>query len=221
MDQGIAQFFKAMLQMGLLLVNVVVSLIAQLLIRGNNGSRSQAKPLVTQESERMAGCRDVVVQFARVYGHIARECMSREELEAKIDNGIAPQDLANELYERIDAMPGVVLGVNTMNPNIEIKLPASLRDRHCYIIGKSGSGKTNLIRNMLMQDLTADNGIGIIAPEQELLTEEIMPYIPDDRLDDVVYFNPADTVSPIPFNPLYLADGEDIDLKVDDNGSIR
>ena len=168
----------------------------------------------------MAGCRDVVVQFARVYGHIARECMSREELEAKIDNGIAPQDLADELYKRIDAMPGVVLGVNTMNPNIEIKLPASLRDRHCYIIGKSGSGKTNLIRNMLMQDLTADNGIGIIAPEQELLTEEIMPYIPEERIDDVVYFNPADTVSPIPFNPLYLADGEDIDLKVDDNLTI-
>jgi hypothetical protein len=48
---------------------------------------------------------------------------------------------------------------------------------------------------MLMQDLTEGNGIGIIAPEQELLTEEIMPYIPDDRLDDVVYFNPADTVS--------------------------
>ena len=71
-----------------------------------------------------------------------------------------------------------------------------------------------------MQDLTEGNGIGIIAPEQELLTEEIMPYIPDDRLDDVVYFNPADTVSPIPFNPLYLADGEDIDLKVDDNLTI-
>jgi len=221
MDQGIAQVFKAMLQMGLLLVNIVVSLIARLLVSTGNTTRPPAKPSVTQESERMAGCRDVVVQFARVYGHIARECMSREELEAKIDNGIAPQELADELYKRIAAMPGVVLGVNTMNPDIEIKLPATQRARHCYIIGKSGYGKTNLIRVMLMSDLVEDNGIGIIAPEQELLTEEIMPYIPDERIDDVVYFNPADTVSPIPFNPLYLADGEDIDLKVDDNGSIR
>ena len=47
-----------------------------------------------------------------------------------------------------------------------------------------------------------------------------MPYIPENRIDDVVYFNPADTTSPIPFNPLYLADGEDIDLKVDDNLTI-
>jgi hypothetical protein len=220
MDQAIAQVFKAMFQLGMLLVNIVASLIMHLSIKSSNAGSPQPKPSVTQESERMAGCRDVVVQFARAYGHIARECMSREELEAKIDSGIAPQELAQELINRINAFPGVVLGVNTMNPDIEIKIPASQRDRHCYIIGKSGYGKTNLIRLMLMQDLTEGNGIGIIAPEQELLTEEIMPYIPDDRLDDVVYFNPADTASPIPFNPLYLADGEDIDLKVDDNLTI-
>jgi hypothetical protein len=89
-----------------------------------------------------------------------------------------------------------------------------------YIIGKSGSGKTNLIRWCVMSDLKHDNGIGVIAPEQELITEEIMPYIPENRIDDVVYFNPSDTTSPIPFNPLYLADGEDIDLKVDDNLTI-
>jgi hypothetical protein len=221
MDQAIAQVFKAMVQTGMIFVNLVLSIIMHLSIRGNNNKgESKPNPSVTQESERMAGCRDVVLQFARVYGHIARDCMSREELEKLIDDGIAPQDLTNELYRRINAFPGIVLGVNTMNPDIQIKLPDTQRTRHCYIIGKSGSGKTNLIRLMLMQDLARDNGIGIIAPEQELLTEEIMPYIPDDRLDDVVYFNPADTVSPIPFNPLYLADGEDIDLKVDDNLTI-
>jgi hypothetical protein len=168
----------------------------------------------------MAGCRDVVMQFAVAYGHIARECMTREELEAKIDSGIAPQDLSQELHGRIAVMPGIVLGVNTINPAIEIKLPVTLRDRHCYIIGKSGSGKTNLIRNMVFQDFAQGGGIGIIAPEQELLTEEIMPYVPENRIDDVVYFNPSDTLSPIPFNPLFLADGEDIDLKVDDNLTI-
>jgi hypothetical protein len=221
MDSAIAQVFKAMLQICMLFVNAVVYVFTCLSISRSNAARAKTPPkTVTQESERMAGCRDVVVQFARVYGHIARECMSREELEEKIDSGIAPQDLSDELYRRIDATAGVVLGVNTLNPAIEIKLPDSLRDRHMYIIGKSGSGKTNLIRWCCMSDLAQGNGIGIIAPEQELITEEIMPYIPDDRLDDVVYFNPSDTVSPIPFNPLYLADGEDIDLKVDDNLTI-
>src|SRR5688572_18037312 len=109
--------------MGALLVNIVVSLLAHLSIRSSNATRPRAKPSAAQESDRMAGCRDVVLQFARVYGHIARDCMSREELEEKIDSGISPQDLAQELRDRIAAFPGVVLGVNTINPAIEIKLP--------------------------------------------------------------------------------------------------
>jgi hypothetical protein len=124
--------------------------LARLLLKmgTTRGSRVKTSKSALSEPARMAACRDVVMHFATAYGHIARECMTREELEAKIDSGIAPQDLSAELHKRITAMPGVVLGVNTINPSIEIKLPAPLRDRHCYIIGRSGSGKTNLIRNM-------------------------------------------------------------------------
>ena len=73
---------------------------------------------------------------------------------------------------------------------------------------------------MMMQDLANGCGVGVLAPEAELLTEEILPYIPEDRMDDVVYINPADTEYPIPFNPLELEEGEDIDLCVDDNVTI-
>ena len=213
---------RVLFNIGAGVATVIPRLLARIFIKMGNGSSRpvQTPKAILTEQERMAGCRDVVMQFAVAYGHIARECMTREELEAKIDSGIAPQALSQELLSRIAAMPGVILGVNTINPTIEIKLPAPLRDRHCYIIGKSGSGKTNLIRNMVFQDLAQGGGIGIIAPEQELITEEIMPYVPESRIDDVVYFNPSDTQSPIPFNPLYLADGEDIDLKVDDNLTI-
>ena len=89
------------------------------------------------------------------------------------------------------------------------------RDRHTYIIGKSGSGKTTLMLNMIYQDLKAGNGLGVIAPEQEMLTEQILPYIPENRIDDVIYFNPADS-NPIPFNPLNLDPDEDADLKADE-----
>ena len=44
-----------------------------------------------------------------------------------------------------------------------------------------------------MDDISHKGGVGVLVPEQELLTEEILPYIPDDRMDDVVYINPADT----------------------------
>jgi len=89
------------------------------------------------------------------------------------------------------------------------------RDRHTYIIGKSGSGKTTLMLNMIYQDLKAGNGLGVIAPEQEMLTEQILPYIPKDRLNDVIYFNPADE-NPVPFNPLNLEPGEDPHLKANE-----
>jgi hypothetical protein len=60
----------------------------------------------------------------------------------------------------------------------------------------------------------------VLAPEQEFLTEEILPYIPVERINDVVYVNPADTEYPIAFNPLHLDAGEDIDFRVDDNLTI-
>jgi hypothetical protein len=63
-------------------------------------------------------------------------------------------------------------------------------------------------------------GVGVIAPEAELLTDEILPYIPQDRMDDVVYFDPADTQYPIPINPLHLDEAGNIDLCVDDNLTI-
>jgi len=95
----------------------------------------------------------------------------------------------------------------------------AMRDRHTYIIGKSGSGKTTLMRHMIYHDLRLGNGLGVIAPEQEMLTEEILPFIPEERLDDVIYFNPGDS-NPVPFNPLNLNEGEDLDLKADETLTI-
>ena len=181
----------------------------------------RSKRSADAEARRMAGCREVVLQYAEALGFIARECISRDELEKLIDDGIDPDDLAKEIQRRIDVKPGVLLG-NMQQPNdrIAVKLPDSLRDRHMYIIGRSGSGKTNLIRIMAMQDILAGNGIGMLAPEQELLTEEILPYIPEERIDDVVYFDPSNATAPIPLNPLYLDEDADIDLCVDDNLTI-
>src|SRR5919202_3688508 len=196
-------------------------------VRSMNGSTAtggkltKAQKSEEAENRRLAGCRQVVLEYAEALGFIARECISRDELEKLIDEGIEPDDLAREIQRRIDAKPGIILGeYHFGNGSVPIKLPFSLRDRHTYIIGRSGSGKTNLIRIMAMQDLLSGSGIGIIAPEQELLTEEILPYIPEERIEDVVYVNPADTKAPIPLNPLYLDADADIDLCVDDNLTI-
>jgi hypothetical protein len=127
-----------------------------------------------------------------------------------------PDVLQGELHQRITKIPGITLGFRPNGDNpFEVKLPFSMRDRHVYIIGRSGAGKTNLIRSMLLQDAYYGRGVGVLAPEAELLTDEILPYIPENRIDDVVYVNPADA-RPVAFNPLQLDEGEDIGEKVED-----
>lgn len=103
---------------------------------------------------------------------------------------------------------------------IPLILPASLRERHVYSVGKSGAGKTTHLRNRILQDIDGGEGVAVIASEQELLTEELLPFIPEHRLDDVIYVNPADTTRPVSLNPLHVDEGEDFDLKLDETLSI-
>lgn len=73
------------------------------------------------------------------------------------------------------------------------------RRRHMYVIGKTGMGKTQMIQNMAIQDIQAGHGVGIIDPHGEF-AEAVLDHVPKSRINDVVYFNPADTEMPIGFN---------------------
>ena len=75
------------------------------------------------------------------------------------------------------------------------------RRHHLYVIGKSGTGKTTLLHNLIFQDICAGHGVGLIDPHGDLASE-ILDYIPRNRIEDVVYFNPADMEYPIGFNLL-------------------
>ncbi|KPJ56986.1 hypothetical protein AMJ49_03010 [Parcubacteria bacterium DG_74_2] len=73
------------------------------------------------------------------------------------------------------------------------------RRRHLYIIGKTGMGKTELLKNMAIQDIQRGYGLGFIDPHGEA-AEDLLDFIPSKRINDVVYFNPADIEYPMPFN---------------------
>lgn len=73
------------------------------------------------------------------------------------------------------------------------------RRRHMYLIGKTGMGKSTVLENMIVDDIRAGFGVAVVDPHGDL-AEKIIDYIPDNRIQDVVYFNPADIDFPIAFN---------------------
>ncbi|MEK7647134.1 MAG: type IV secretion system DNA-binding domain-containing protein [Patescibacteria group bacterium] len=73
------------------------------------------------------------------------------------------------------------------------------RTKHTYVVGKSGMGKTTLLENMAIQDIISGNGVGIIDPHGDF-AEKMLNYVPKERIQDVIYFNPVDTTYPIGFN---------------------
>ena len=89
------------------------------------------------------------------------------------------------------------------------------RRQHMYVIGKTGTGKTALLKNMALQDIRAGRGIGIIDPHGEFV-EEVLAQIPAERTNDVVYFNPVDTDYPVGFNVLEVGDTKYKHLVVSD-----
>ncbi len=82
------------------------------------------------------------------------------------------------------------------------------RRQHMYIIGKSGTGKSTLIGNLMVQDIANGEGIAVVDPHGEL-AEHTMARIPLSRRQDVVYFNPSDLEYSIGFNVLELSDPTD------------
>ena len=74
------------------------------------------------------------------------------------------------------------------------------RRRHIYIIGKTGTGKSELLRDLILQDIRAGKGVCLIDPHD--LAEDLLNYIPPERAEDVIYFDPSDTQRPMGLNLL-------------------
>ncbi|MBP9698113.1 MAG: type IV secretion system DNA-binding domain-containing protein [Candidatus Moranbacteria bacterium] len=81
------------------------------------------------------------------------------------------------------------------------------RRRHMYVIGKTGMGKTNLLENLAIQDIQKGHGIAFIDPHGDT-AEKLIKAIPSNRINDVIYFNPADQDFPIAFNVMEKVDPE-------------
>ncbi|MFA6475166.1 MAG: type IV secretion system DNA-binding domain-containing protein [Patescibacteria group bacterium] len=75
------------------------------------------------------------------------------------------------------------------------------RRRHMYLVGKTGMGKSTMLENAIISDIRAGHGVAVVDPHGDL-AEKILEFIPTNRVNDVIYFNPSDTKYPIAFNIL-------------------
>lgn len=101
------------------------------------------------------------------------------------------------------ATPEITVFAETNFRNQRRKFGIKLDDRrrHVYVVGKTGMGKSTLLENMVIADIRAGKGVAVVDPHGDL-AEKVLDFIPNNRVNDVIYFNPSDTKFPIAFNIL-------------------
>ena len=103
--------------------------------------------------------------------------------------------------------PGVILGENVHRGKRRLAIvPEEHRRLHCYVAGATGTGKSTLLLNSILQDIEAGNGVGLLDPHGDLI-KDVLCRIPPHRVDDVILFDPADEEYPFALN-IFEARGE-------------
>ncbi len=88
---------------------------------------------------------------------------------------------------------------DSRNKRVPFGIKNKDRDRHVYVIGKTGMGKSTLLENMAIQDIQNGHGMAFIDPHGKT-ADLLLEYVPQERIKDVIYFAPFDTEYPISFN---------------------
>lgn len=97
---------------------------------------------------------------------------------------------------------GAVLGINRFRgADEEVRIAPEDRLRHLYVIGQTGTGKSTLLKNVIIQDIRAGAGVCMIDPHGSDVLD-ILSQIPPERVDDVIYFDPGETSRPMALNML-------------------
>ncbi|MCD6094703.1 type IV secretory system conjugative DNA transfer family protein [bacterium] len=97
---------------------------------------------------------------------------------------------------------GLLLGYNQYREEkTEVRIKRDDRRRHLYIIGQTGTGKSSFLSNLIEQDIKNGEGIGVLDPHGDLI-EDILGKIPEERIEDVILFDPSNLKRSIGLNML-------------------
>jgi hypothetical protein len=115
---------------------------------------------------------------------------------------------------------GLVLGKNSYRgTETPIFIKREDRRRHMYIIGRTGTGKTELMKNMTIQDIRNGEGLCIVDPHGDFV-EDVLQYVPKERAEDVILFEPSDMERPFGLNMLEVKDDSQKDFAIQEMISI-
>lgn len=145
-----------------------------------------------------------ITELASIY-HFPSETVSTPTIEwAGAKKGEPPSNLPVVGTVPADELT-VFAQTNFRNTTNRFGIKRNDRRLHTYIIGKTGTGKSTLMENMIYDDIREGRGVAVVDPHGELI-DHILDFIPPERIDDVVYFSPADYDFPVGFNVLEQVD---------------
>lgn len=111
---------------------------------------------------------------------------------------------------------GSPIGVNQFRGSTTtVVIPDEVRDRHLYLVGKTRMGKTTLMLNLIVQDICSGKGVGVIDPHGDL-ANDILQYIPPERVKDTIFWDASDLSRPIGLNIMEVHTNEEIGMLADD-----
>jgi len=174
------------------------------------GNVVEGAPIVDVYKKRIVGANGYILnieELASIF-HLPGESVETPAMDwAGSKKGEPPLDLPL-IDDPLQATDATIVGKTSFR-NEERNFGIKIRDRalHVYTIGKTGVGKSTLLSGLIIDDIMKGRGVAVVDPHGDLIND-VMEYIPDSRVDDVIYFSPADRDYPIGFNLLESVDPE-------------
>jgi len=169
----------------------------------------EGEPILELYRQRIIGAKPFTLnieELASLY-HLPGETVATPAMDwAGSRKGEPPQNLP--LISEVPQEQISVLGKTNFRLE-EKQFGIKMRDRalHCYAIGKTGTGKSTLLGNMIIDDINKGRGVAVVDPHGDLV-RDVLDYIPEQRVKDIIYFSPADRGFPIGFNLLEAVNPE-------------
>ena len=140
-------------------------------------------------------------------------------------NAIPSSSVERQLVKQVDgpaklATEGLFLGTNEYRGNKKpIYLQEKDRRRHMYVIGQTGMGKSVFLENLAFQDMCDGRGFAFIDPHGDAV-EALLKRVPEERIDDIIYFDPADIEHPVGMNMFEYTNEDQKDFIVQEGISM-